>query len=80
MDATTMIADMAKSARAASRSLASLSSVEKSAGLLAVAAAIRGSSQDILSANAQDVEAGTSRGLSPALLDRLLLEDRKSVV
>ena len=74
MDATTLIADMAKAARAASRSLAGLSSVEKSAGLLAIAAAIRASSQSILSANEQDLQAGTARGLSLALLDRLLLD------
>ena len=74
MDVTNMIADLAKSARAASRSLAGFSSVEKSAGLIAIAKAIRASSQNILSANAQDMQAGTVRGLSSALLDRLLLD------
>ncbi len=73
MDSTAMIAEMATAARAASRSLARMSSVEKSAGLNAVAGAIRTSADAILAANALDLEAGKARGLSSAMLDRLLL-------
>ncbi len=73
MSDTAMIADMAKAARVASRALARLSSVEKSAALNAVASAIRASSAYILAENAKDFEAGQARGLSSAMLDRLLL-------
>jgi glutamate-5-semialdehyde dehydrogenase len=73
MDSTAMIAEMATAARAASRSLARMSSVEKSAGLNSVATAIRAAAEDILAANALDLEAGKARGLSSAMLDRLLL-------
>jgi glutamate-5-semialdehyde dehydrogenase len=73
MDSTAMIAEMATAARAASRSLARMSSVEKSAGLNAVASAIRTAAADILAANSLDLEAGKARGLSSAMLDRLLL-------
>jgi glutamate-5-semialdehyde dehydrogenase len=73
MDSTAIITDMAKAARTASRALARMSSVEKSAGLKSVATAIRNASSKILAANAVDLEAGQARRLSSAMLDRLLL-------
>ena len=57
-------------ARAAAAQLAQLSSEEKNALLLAVADALEGHAESILSANHQDVE---TSGLEGAMRDRLLL-------
>ncbi len=73
MNFTDTITEMAKAARVASKALARMSSVEKSAGLNAVSRSIRKSAETILAANALDLEAGKARGLSSAMLDRLLL-------
>jgi glutamate-5-semialdehyde dehydrogenase len=68
------IQQMGRQARAAAYQLAKLSSAEKNAILLAMAAAIRGSAPALLEANAKDLDAGASKGLSAAMLDRLRLD------
>ena len=80
-----LVARLAHAGRAAQRVLARLSDEQKSAALVAAAAALRAAGPDILAANARDMAAGAARGLSDALLDRLRLDparltDRKSVV
>ena len=65
--------DQARSARAASRSLARLSTEDKDRILLNIADALGGEQEPILKANALDYEDGKAAGLSDALLDRLLL-------
>ncbi len=74
-DCTALIADMAKAARAASRRLASARTADKAAALTAAATAVRAAAPAILAANVQDMAAGKVRGLSPAMLDRLLLDE-----
>ena len=65
--------DMGARARAAARALALLSPVDRTRGLNAVAAAIRAAATDILDANAKDMAAAQTKGLSAAMLDRLAL-------
>ncbi len=61
-------------ARAAARALARVDSAGKDAALRAAAAAIRTAGEAIIAANARDMKAASERGLSKALLDRLLLD------
>ena len=63
----------AEAARAATRDLRNLSTDKKNMALEAIAAALENQQQTILEANALDMEAGRSSGLTPALLDRLML-------
>jgi glutamate-5-semialdehyde dehydrogenase len=65
---------MGKQARAAAHQLAQLSADEKNTILRAMAAAIRDATPEILAANARDLAAGTEKGLSAAMLDRLRLD------
>ena len=69
-----LVARLAHAGRAAQRVLARLSDEQKSAALVAAAAALRAAGPDILAANARDMAAGAARGLSDALLDRLRLD------
>jgi len=73
----TSIHAMGAQARAASRKLATLSSEEKNAILRAVAASIRASASAIIAANDMDLAAGTEKGLSSAMLDRLRLDEAR---
>src|ERR1700751_961730 len=71
------VADICRSARVASRALAMLGSSVKDGALEAIAAALIDSAEQILEANARDLEAGEANGLSDALLDRLALDERR---
>jgi glutamate-5-semialdehyde dehydrogenase len=73
--AGTTIAATCLAAQRASRSLATLSSAVKDEALEAIAAALVRSTEQILLANALDLEAGEGNGLSDALLDRLALDE-----
>ncbi len=64
-------------ARNAARSMREASAETKNKALLAVAAALRAHRADILAANAKDLDAGRTAGLSAALLDRLALDDKR---
>ena len=68
---------MGRQARAAAYKLAQLSSDEKNAILREMAAAIRQRVPELLSANAKDLEAGRAKGLSNAMLDRLMLVEKR---
>ncbi len=63
----------AKSAKAAARELATLSSRAKDAALGNIAEGLLAREEEILAANAEDVEAARQAGLSEGLIDRLLL-------
>ncbi len=71
------IHQMGRQARAAAYQLAQLSSDEKNAILRAMAAAIRKATPELLEANARDIAAGTGKGLSAAMLDRLRLDEKR---
>ena len=68
---------MGRQARAAAYQLAQLSSDEKNAILCAMAGAIRKATPELLAANARDLAAGTEKGLSSAMLDRLRLDEAR---
>jgi glutamate-5-semialdehyde dehydrogenase len=68
---------LAKLAKAASRELARLTTLEKNACLLAMADALERSGSSIKEANATDLEAGEKAGLSTAMLDRLKMDDKR---
>jgi glutamate-5-semialdehyde dehydrogenase len=68
------IHQMGRQARAAAYQLAQLGSEEKNTILRAMAAAIRAAAPELLEANARDISAGTQKGLSSAMLDRLRLD------
>ena len=71
------VADLCRAAQDASRVLATLDSATKNAALHAVADALEARAPEILEANARDMEAGREGGLSPALLDRLALDETR---
>ncbi len=68
---------MGDQAVAASRALARLSSRRKNLILEAMAEELNARREAIKAANARDMEAGRQAGMSPALLDRLLLSDAR---
>ena len=71
------IHQMGKQARAAAYQLAKLTSEGKNDILHAMAAAIRRHTPEILAANAVDITAGKEKGLSAAMLDRLMLDHKR---
>ena len=66
-------ADVCAAARRAARTLAATRTAVKDAALEAIAVALIGRTDEILEANARDLERGEADGLTPALLDRLAL-------
>jgi glutamate-5-semialdehyde dehydrogenase len=67
------VAETCAAAQRASRALATISSSVKDAALEAIAVALVERADEILEANARDLESGRENGLSSALLDRLAL-------
>jgi len=72
-----MLTDLGKQARHASRQLARLRTDQKNAALHNLADALIADQKAILTANAQDVEAGKANGLSDSLIDRLMLNEAR---
>jgi glutamate-5-semialdehyde dehydrogenase len=70
---TTDLLHLGQSARTAARQLATVTTAQKNQALLAIADEIEAQADLILAQNAMDVADGRSRGLTDALLDRLLL-------
>jgi glutamate-5-semialdehyde dehydrogenase len=82
--ATTATAEIAslmdalgRAAASAARVLARATTDAKNAALAHAAAAIRTRAGDILGANRRDLEQARERGLSSAMLDRLLLDEKR---
>ena len=69
----TTLMEIGKSAKAASAILANTPAAVKNQWLLAMADALDSSHEMILAANAEDMEQGRKKGMSGAMLDRLLL-------
>ena len=74
--AETMTA-LGRSARRAARQLAMSDGDIRDRALHAAAAALRERNADILAANAEDMRAAEERGLSAAMLDRLMLDESR---
>ncbi len=77
MNLTEQMTQLARQAKAASRELAKLTTVEKNNCLFAMADALEKSGDAIKSANARDMETAAQMGLSSAMLDRLKLDDKR---
>ena len=73
MDATTMIAEIAKRARLAARTLANSTASERNQILLNIADELEKNLDLILTANQQDMAAAKAAGINESLQDRLLL-------
>ena len=76
-DIAGLMTGLGQAARDAARKLARADSASKSAALQAAAAALRARQAEILDANAKDMAAARQKGLSGAMLDRLLLNDER---
>ncbi len=74
-DIPALMRDMGQAAKAAAGKLATASTDAKDTALGAMAVAIRAGAANLKEANAKDMAAGEEKGLSKALLDRLLLTD-----
>lgn len=73
-DIGAMMYEMGTAAREAAAELAFAPAYAKRAGLLAAADAVAADEAAITSANARDLEYGTQKGLSAAMMDRLRLD------
>ncbi len=69
-----MMDDIGRAARGAAATVAMTDGAARNAALTAAANAIRGNTGKIAVANAKDLAAGKTRGLSHAMLDRLMLD------
>ena len=67
------VSDLCRTARTAARTLAATDSATREGALHAIADALIARTDEIIAANARDMDAGREAGLSDALLDRLLL-------
>jgi len=77
MNATTIIAEIAKRARIAARTLAASSGIERNQLLLNIADELEKNLDLILKANQIDMDAAKSAGISSSLQDRLLLTEKR---
>ncbi|MEP3052129.1 MAG: glutamate-5-semialdehyde dehydrogenase [Erythrobacter sp.] len=75
LDPEVLVARLAGEGRAAQRVLAAFSSEQRAEGLRLAAAQLRTDSSAILAANALDLQHAEQAGLSPAMLDRLALDE-----
>jgi glutamate-5-semialdehyde dehydrogenase len=72
-----LMTEIGTRARAAAAELAYASSERKAAALQAAAAAVWARRDEILDANVLDMDFGREKGLSPAMLDRLMLNETR---
>src|SRR5437588_9453688 len=72
---TISVSEICAAAKRASRVLAGLPSGVRDGALHAMADALEARTEEILGANARDLEAGREAGLSAALMDRLALDE-----
>ncbi|MFP7672890.1 glutamate-5-semialdehyde dehydrogenase [Marivita sp. S0852] len=74
-DIPALIQDLGSRAKAAAHMLAFAPAQQKKDALLAAADAVWAQRKDIIAANAQDLKYGRDKGLSDAMMDRLLLDE-----
>lgn len=72
-----LMADIGARAKAAAAELASANAERKHAALISAAEAVWNTREDILLANAKDLEYGREKGLSDAMMDRLMLDEER---
>ena len=76
MDLNTMIQAMAKDARESARLLRVAKRAEKDAALAFMAARILSKKEEIIKINAKDITLAREKGLNPAMIDRLTLDEK----
>jgi len=74
-DIPALMDDIGRRARAAAAELAFASSASKASALTGAAAAVLDRRAAIIAANAQDLAFGRDKGLTPAMMDRLTLDE-----
>ncbi len=77
MSIAEQVATIAKNARQASISLAQLPTTAKNEMLLKMAQALETGADGLITENAKDLAAGKEKGLSEAMLDRLMLDAKR---
>jgi len=77
MDLAARVTDFARRAKQASAALAVSSEAQRNEALGQTAALLKKRAPQILEANARDMAAGREKGLSSAMLDRLLLNEQR---
>ncbi len=76
MDIKTYMHSIGREARSASRLIAKAETATKNQALTVMAMAVKRDEQQLLAANAIDIESAKARGLEPALIDRLMLTSK----
>ena len=76
-DIPALMADIGARAKAAAAELATASAEAKTAALMAAADAVWARRAEIITANAQDLEFGHDKGLTGAMIDRLMLDEAR---
>lgn len=76
-DVADLMLGIGRAARAAGHALAETSTDAKNKALIVAAAAILRRKSDILAANAKDMAAAERKGLTKAVLDRLMLDEKR---
>ena len=76
-DIPALMDDLGRRARAAAADLAFAPSEAKQKALVAAAEAVWSRRAEIVEANARDMEYGAEKGLSPAMMDRLKLDEAR---
>ncbi|MBK5274509.1 MAG: glutamate-5-semialdehyde dehydrogenase [Desulfuromonadales bacterium] len=77
MTIAAQVARIAADARQASYALARVSTTVKNSMLIAMAAALQAQAPHLIAENARDLEDGARKGLSAAMLDRLMLDEQR---
>ncbi len=77
MNIAAQVAQIATNARQASFVMSRLSTTVKNDMLLTMASALDAGAGQIIAENARDLEAGAQKGLSSAMLDRLMLDEKR---
>jgi len=77
MDIEAYVGQLTSRARVAARSLAVAGSARKDAALMLMADGLEANAATLRAENEKDLEAGRKAGLSPAMLDRLKLDDKQ---
>ena len=77
IDIKAQMTALGEAARSAAAELAKSSTEQRNSALCAAASALRENAGRILEANSADMLAGNSRGLSAAMLDRLMLDSER---
>ncbi|WP_281972108.1 glutamate-5-semialdehyde dehydrogenase [Ruegeria faecimaris] len=72
-----LMTDLGKRAKAAAAELAFASAERKHAALIGAAEAVWANREKIIAANKKDMEFGRDKGLSPAMMDRLMLDEAR---